>query len=84
MVDGVLSTGGDNTYRTHALTETQFVYDIEFIFSNSGAIDNLVLETVTNMSEIPAPASLPVMALSVATLAYMKRRQRKGVAKATS
>lgn len=84
MVDGVLSTGGDNTYPTHVLTETQFVYGIEFIFSSSGAIDNLVLETITNMSEIPAPASLPVMALSVAALAHMKRHQRKDAAKATS
>ena len=84
MVDGVLSRGGDNTYRTHVLTETQFVYGIEFIFSSSGAIDNLVLETVTNTSEVPAPASLPVMALSVAALAYMKRRQQKVAAKVAS
>ena len=76
MVDGVLSTGGDNTYRTHVLTETQFVYGIEFIFSSSGAIDNLVLETVTNTTDVPAPASLPIFIAGVAAIGYLKRCRR--------
>lgn len=77
MVDGVLSTGGDNTFRTHVLTETQFVYGIEFIFSSSGAIDNLVLASVDNTSDpVPEPGTLPVFFAGVAVMAYLKRRRK--------
>ena len=53
MVDDLLSTGGDNTFRTHTFDTPQFVYGIEFAFSSSGAIDNLVLETPDVAIEVP-------------------------------
>ncbi|MGB0631596.1 MAG: hypothetical protein ACPGRZ_12970 [Alphaproteobacteria bacterium] len=76
LVDGVLSTGGDNTYRTHVLTNNQFVYGIEFVFSSSGAIDNIVLETASNTSDpIPAPAMFPVFLAGFAAMRVLGRRK---------
>jgi len=76
LVDGVLSTGGDNTFRTHALTNPQFVYGIEFVFTSSGAIDNIVLETLENTADIPAPASLPVFLVGLVGIKLISRRKK--------
>ena len=75
LVSGLLSTGGDNTFRTHNLASPQFIFGIEFEFSSSGAIDNLVLETLTSTEEIPAPAPLALLILGVFCLGFAARRQ---------
>jgi len=74
MVDDLLATGGDNTFRTHTFDNPQFVYGIEFAFSSSGAIDNLVLETPDVAIEVPAPATLLLFLSGLLTLALVARR----------
>jgi hypothetical protein len=76
LVDGVMSTGGDNTFRTHVLANAQFIYGIEFVFSSSGAIDNLVLETVTDNSDpVPEPSTLPIFLCAALWMARSARRK---------
>lgn len=76
LVDGLLSTGGDNTFRTHTLSGLQFVYGVEFAFSSSGAIDNIVLDPVSTSEEvIPEPATLLIFLSGLFCIAIMARRK---------
>lgn len=74
MVDDLLSTGGDNTFRTHAFDIPQLVYGIEFAFTSSGAIDNLVLETPLVQTEVPAPGAALIFLVGALGLIGYRRR----------
>jgi hypothetical protein len=76
MVDDLLSTGGDNTFRTHTFDTPEFVYGIEFAFSSSGAIDNLVLETPSFQTEIPAPGAVLILLSAILSLGISRRWQQ--------
>ncbi|MFT5489379.1 MAG: hypothetical protein ACI9JL_000501 [Paracoccaceae bacterium] len=76
LIDDLLSTGGDNTFRTHLLENPELVFGIEFQFSSSGAIDNLVLDTVLTAVEIPAPPVLGILLAAIFGLGIASRRQR--------
>lgn len=79
MIDDLLSTGGDNTFRTYVLDAPQFVYGIEFAFSSSGAIDNIVLETPDVQIEVPEPDMLLIFLAGLLGLAAMARQRRMAV-----
>lgn len=76
MIDDLLSTGGDNTFRTYVFDVPEFVYGIEFEFSSSGAIDNLVLETPNAQVEVSAPGVVLIFALGLIGLGALSRRVR--------
>lgn len=75
LVEDLLSTGGDNTFRTLELDNPQFVFGIQFEFSSSGAIDNIVLDTLSSTAEIPAPATLLVLLPGILFLGAVSRRR---------
>ena len=61
LLDDLLATGGDNTFRTYMLEGPLAVFGIQFEFSSSGAIDNLVLNTPFTATEIPEPGTLALL-----------------------
>lgn len=75
-LDDLLATGGDNTFRTRFFENPQIVYGIEFAFSSSGAIDNLVLNTPNPAVEIPAPPVAAILLAGILGLRVSMRRQR--------
>ncbi|CAN0578641.1 unnamed protein product, partial [Laminaria digitata] len=75
LLDDLLATGGDNTFRTHMFDIPQLVYGIQFEFSSSGAIDNLVLDTIITTTEIPSPAAGLILLSGIGGLAALKRRR---------
>ncbi len=80
LLDDLLSTGGDNTFRTHVLDNPLAVFGIEFQFSSSGAIDNLVLDTLITSTEVPAPATMLVFVTGLLGLGALARRHRASAA----
>lgn len=75
-IDDLLSTGGDNTFRTYVLDNPTTVFGIEFAFSSSGAIDNLVLDTPITTTEIPAPSASAILLAGVIGLGLATRRRQ--------
>lgn len=74
-LDDLLATGGDNTFRTHFFDTPQIVFGIEFAFSSSGAIDNLVLNTPNPAVEIPAPPVAVIFLAGILGLGVTTRRR---------
>lgn len=80
LIDDLLATGGDNTFRTYVLDNPLTVFGIEFQFSSSGAIDNLVLDTLLTSTEIPAPGTTLLFVSGLLCLGLLARRQRLAIA----
>ena len=77
LLDDLLSTGGDNTFRTYILDSPFPVFGIEFEFSSSGAIDNLVLDAPVTTTEIPEPGTIALLLSGLLAAGLLARRQHQ-------
>jgi hypothetical protein len=76
LLDDLLSTGGDNTFRTYMLDSPLAIFGIQFEFSSSGAIDNLELSTPITSTEIPEPGTLALLLSGLLAAGVLARRQQ--------